>query len=522
MFIVDSETMRRVDAAAIAAGTPSLTLMERAGAGATRAILRHPAWLTGTTLIVCGKGNNGGDGLVVARLLQTQGRRAQALLLGAPDQLSPDALVNLQRAREAGVEVVEIAADPAAGLRARDAAEPGRLLVDAVLGTGFKPPLHGALSPLVAAINDLGRRVVALDVPSGLDATTGAADPAAVRADFTVTFGYAKWGLVLPVGRRFCGRIERVDLELPRDVVVQEIAASAGHTALYVDALLAAGWWRERAVDVHKYSVGTVLVVGGSATMSGAVSLACLAALRAGAGLTVAAVPGSQRLAVDLTCTEVLVHGLAETEAGGISPSEQGRILALAQRHDAVLVGPGAGADLATAAMLVELLAALDRPAVVDADALNAFSRLQREPRLPARCVVTPHTMELSRLLNIDRARIEGDRVEVVRAAARELRAVVLHKGAPTMVAAPEGAFAVIGAGGPELASPGTGDVLAGVITALLAGGHDPFEAACLGAWLHGRAGERVAQRLGDAGLLARDLLPAVAAAAREAQESHR
>jgi NAD(P)H-hydrate epimerase len=256
--------------------------------------------------------------------------------------------------------------------------------------------------------------------------------------------------------------------------------------------------------------------------MSGAVALACLGALRAGAGLVEAAVPGKQRLAVDLTCTEVLVHGLPETEAGGLSPTALPRLLELAQRRDAVLVGPGAGADPATAGLLVELLSRLDRPAVVDADALNAFGRLQRDPRFPRVCVVTPHSGELARLLGVESAQLQVRRVELVREAAQRFGVVVLHKGAPTMVADPEGSLGVVGAGGPNLASPGTGDVLAGIVTALLAGGHPAFEAACLGAWLHGRAGDLLEPRVGIAGLIARDLLPHVASAAREAEEASR
>jgi len=520
MFVVDASTVRAIDAQAIEGGIAGIQLMENAGAGAVRTLLKHPSWLWGTAIVLCGRGNNGGDALVVARLLHGEGYSVQVLLLESEDRYRGEAATNLMRAREAGVPLLEGEEDIAAQLRRLDHEDPGRLIVDGILGTGFHPPLRGRIRSLVETVNACGRRVLSLDLPSGLDATTGAVDPVAVRADLTATFGLAKWGLFLPPGRSYSGHVRLIDLEIPLSVIEKVVDGSEA-AALYVDRTLAAGWWKSRAVDAHKYSVGSLLVVGGSMGMSGAVSLACLGALRSGAGLVEAMVPGSQRLAVDAACLEVLVHPCSETAGGGLSPEILPEILERAQRHPAVLLGPGLGPDLNAASLACDAAAALEKPLVVDADGLNAYSRLQRPLGLPAGSVITPHSGELRRLLpgELD---LGAGRVATLRKAAAELGCVLLHKGAPTMVASPEGSFAVIATGGSALASAGTGDVLSGVITALLAAGYEAFEAACLGAYLHGRAGDRVAQRTGDAGLLARDLLDELGPAGRELQEMAR
>ncbi len=517
MFVVDAKTVRSLDARAIESGIEGIELMETAGAGAARAALDHPSWLWGTTLIVCGAGNNGGDALVVARLLHGEGHRVRVLLLAEENRYRGDAATNLARAKQAEVPLICAGEDAAAALERLDREEPGRLLVDGILGTGFHPPLEGRLLELVEAVNATGRRVLSLDVPSGLDATTGAVQPTAVVADLTVTFGLAKWGLFLPPGRSHAGHIERVDLGIPLEMIREQVKESEG-AGLYVDQTLAAGWWRPRAIDAHKYSVGSLLVVGGSMGMSGAVSLACLGAMRAGAGLVEAMVPGSQRLSVDTACLEVLVRPCSETTEGGLSPEVLPEILERSRRHRAVLLGVGMGADLSTASLACEAAAALEIPMVVDADGLNAFSRLQKPMRLPRGSVITPHSGELKRLRpgELD---LEGGRVKTLRRLSAELGCVLLHKGAPTMVAAPDQEVAVIASGNQALASAGTGDVLAGVIAALLAAGLPAFEAAGLGAYLHGRAADRVSAKVGEAGLLARDLLDELGAAGRELQE---
>lgn len=521
MFVFDPQTVRDIDAATIEAGTPGLHLMERAGAGAARAILDRPGWLWGTSLVVCGKGNNGGDGLVVARLLHGEGHAVAVALTAGPSDLTGDALENLNRLRSLEVPVVELGPDPGPRLRRESERRPGRLVVDAVLGTGFQPPLRPPLDSLAAAMGSLGRRLVALDAPTGLDGATGAVDPHTPVADLTLTFGFPKWGQFLAPGRAHCGRVERVDLAFPR-AVVERAAASAPESALYVDRALAAGWWEERAVDAHKYQAGSVAVVGGSRGMSGAVALATLGAYRGGAGLVEALVPGGQALAVDIQCPEALVRGLPETADGGLSPAGLASLVERTAAREVTVLGPGAGADLETAETLLRLVDSLEGALVLDADALNAYPRLQRDPHFRIPTVLTPHSGELGRLLGMPAQVLEEDRRRWIREAAAAWNAVVLHKGAPTFVAAPDGTLAVVGSGGPALATAGTGDVLAGVIGALLAAGTPPFEAACQAAYLHGRAGDRAERLRGAKAVMARDLLDELGPAQRELEETRR
>lgn len=515
MFVVDADTVRRLDARAVESGIAGSTLMERAGAGAETILREVLGPSPGTVLVVCGKGNNGGDGLVVARRLHLAQVPVVVFLLKA--HLGGEAARALEKAREAGVEIHEAeASDPAGSLRALHLRRPGRWVVDALFGTGLRPPLRAPGDAVVAMLGEMGRRVFALDAPSGLDCSTGEADPRTPRAEFTVTFGLPKWGLFLAPGRAHAGRVEVVDLGLPRRLVDEVVGEAA---APWIDLDWAVRHQRRRPIDVHKYRVGSLLVVGGSAGMSGAVALACDAAHRAGCGLVEAVVPRSQQTAIDTLCVETLVRAAAETDTGGLAPGLGAVLDERVVRRDAVVVGCGLGSDPETARMVVAWLARLGRPAVVDADALNAFSRARRPVRVPEGSVLTPHSGELARLLECETAEIEARRREILCEAAREFSAVLLHKGAPTFVASPDGRLAVIGSGGPALATAGSGDVLAGTIGAYLAAGIEAFEAACLGAYVHGRAADRLSLVVGDAGLIARDLPLAVARVGRELQE---
>jgi NAD(P)H-hydrate epimerase len=297
-----------------------------------------------------------------------------------------------------------------------------------------------------------------------------------------------------------------VDLDLPRELVEERVGEGSG-AGLYVDRLLAAAWWKERPIDAHKYSVGTVLCVGGSAGMSGAIALAANASHRAGAGLVEAIVPGGIRNSVDAHCLETLVHGVPETAAGGLAPTALEKIRLRLEGKGSLILGPGGGNDLESAELFLALVGEATCPVVVDADGLNAFVRLQRRPEFVSPAVLTPHSGELARLLGVDSEEIDADRVATLCEASARWNCVLLHKGAPSMVAGPDGSVAVIGSGGAGLATAGSGDVLSGVIGGLLATGYEPFEAAALGAYLHGRAGDRLERRSGVASLMARDLL---------------
>lgn len=513
MQVVDNATVRRIDERCIAAGSTGIELMEQAGSGAAKIFLRHCGSEPGTTVVVCGRGNNGGDGLVLARQLHLAGHGVVVLVVGGDP--SPDCGANLERARALGVELVVAGEAPGASLEALLSQRRGRWIIDALLGSGFAPPLREPLAALVAAISGSGRRVFALDAPTGIDADTGDADPATAVAERTVVFGVPRRGMFRTPARRHCGRIELVDPGFD-PAIVEEECARVSPVVEWIDQTWAMSHWPRRPVDAHKYRAGSLLIVAGSDGMSGAAALAAGAAHRTGAGLVEVLVPVPVAPVVDTLSPESLVRGLASTERGSFAAGLRDGILDRASERSALVLGCGVGDDPDTAALMVELCAALPVPSVIDADALNAFSRTGDPPGFGANCVLTPHVAELGRLTGRKVAGIEADRYEAALDAARDLGAVVLLKGAPTIVAAPDGRQAIIGSGGPELATAGSGDVLAGAIGALLATGMSAWDAATTGAYVHGRAGERLLDDRGTCGVIAGDLPLELARVGRE------
>lgn len=509
MRVVDNATVRRIDARCIAAGTDPLLLMEGAGAGAARAFLAHSGAETGTTVIFCGNGNNGGDGLVMARHLHLGGHRVRVACAGGA--LSPGCATNLERAVQCGVEV-----DPDPGSVLKRVA--GRWVVDALLGTGFAPPLRSPLRELAAVIRESARPVVALDAPTGVDADTGAADAATPAARFTFVFGPPRRGLLAGVARNLCGEIFLVDPGFDPGIVAEESEASLPAVE-WVDAGHAAGRWPQRPMDAYKYSVGSLLVVAGSRGMSGAAAFAARAAHRSGAGLVEILTPEPVAATLDLLTPESLTTALSATPEGSFAPHLADAILERAEARKAVVLGCGVGAHAGTAALMVELCRRNRRPAVVDADALNAFGRTGSTPAFGGPCVLTPHAAELGRLTGETVEQIQADRLGAARRYALAHGVVVLLKGSPTVVAAPDGALALIGTGGPELATAGSGDVLAGIIGALLAAGLAPLDAATTGAWVHGRAGARLRAQFGASGVVASDLPEEVARVGRALED---
>jgi hydroxyethylthiazole kinase-like uncharacterized protein yjeF len=470
--------MARADTAAIAAGVPGYKLMEAAGAAVARHV--EARFARAPVVVLCGPGNNGGDGFVVARHLAAAGWNVTLGLLGDRGALAGDAAA--MAARWPGPVLPAVPA--------LLAARP--LVIDALFGAGLSRPLEGDALDLVAAMK--GCRVVAIDVPSGVSGDTGAVLGDAAPAEVTVTFFRRKPGHLLHPGRGLCGATVVADIGIP-GAVLDAIAprAFANAPGLWLDA------WPRLSPTAHKYARGHALVVGG-ATLTGAARLAARAAARAGAGLvTVAADPVAVPVyAADIAA--VMVRPIA-------GPADFAELLD-DPRRNVVLLGPGNGADAACAA---RVRAALDfgKACVLDADALVAFADSSDEllVRLDARSVLTPHDGEFARLF----PGIAGDRLARARAAAATSGAVVLLKGADTVIAHPDGRAAVNEGAPPWLATAGAGDVLAGLIAGLIARGMPAFEAACAGAWLHGAA----ARRFGP-GLIADDLPEAVVPILRE------
>jgi hydroxyethylthiazole kinase-like uncharacterized protein yjeF len=466
-----ASAMRAIDQWAIEkCGVPSLELMERAGTGVARAVEELAP--DGPVAVVCGKGNNGGDGRIAARVL-----------------------------REAGREATVIAFDSGVPL------EGFAVVIDALLGTGFSGEPRGATAEAIDAVNAAGVPVVSVDVPSGVDASTGEVSARAVRATATVTFHAAKTGLWIYPGKAHAGEVRTLDIGIPRGAPVE---ADVGLIDPSVLALLP-----KRGPSSTKFSSGHVLVAGGSRGLTGAPLMAAHAAMRAGAGYVTACVPGSvQAILASGGTPELMTRGLPD-EDGSLTAAGVEEVLDGLQHGGALALGPGLGRNPGAEAFARELAQRSPLATVIDADGLNAHAgRLGDLAGREAPTVLTPHAGELGRLLGAGSEEIERQRLRRVRAAAELSKAVVVLKGDDTLIAAPSGQVAVSRGESPALATAGTGDVLTGVIAALLAQGLDPFTAAAAGVHLHAAAGRVAAHRAGAAeGVTATDVIAALPAA---------
>jgi len=500
MRLVGAAEMRAIDEAAIRGlGIPGMRLMERAGA----AVAAHAAVLAprGRIRVVCGAGNNGGDGYVAGRLLHAAGREVEALALVPLARLSGDAREARGAAARAGLPIRDLASAEAIQ------AEPGELLVDALLGTGLARPPDGLFAAAIERLRALranGALVLAVDVPSGLSADTGRPLGACVEADRTVTFAFAKRGLLLHPGAQLAGELAVADIGIPPEAAARVPVGCELIGEEEARALVPA-----RAPDAHKGDAGRLLVVAGSPGKSGAAHLALAGALRGGAGLVTLAAREEVlplALAGRPEAMSLPLPGNGPLGRGDLAP-----LLEAARGCDALVVGPGIPRGPETAALLRELLASARLPAVLDADALNALSGSREGVAgLPAPAVLTPHPGEMARLCGADIAAVQADRIGLAAERARSWGCVVVLKGARTVVADPAGPPALVGSGNAGMATGGTGDVLAGLLGALLAGGLDARSAARAGAWVHGRAGDLAARRFGQRGLLAADLADAL------------
>lgn len=480
--LLTTTQMRQADARTIAAGTSGYDLLLRAGRAVAQAAERSlPP--SGRVLVVCGPGNNGGDGFVAARILAESGFRAEVALLGSRDELRGDA--------------AKAVADWPGGIIALEDAEPGTadLVIDALFGAGLARDLDGAALRAVERVNRSGRPVLAVDVPSGIDGDTGQARGPAVRATATITFARRKPGHLLFPGRAHCGPVEVADIGIT-DATIAAVGAAAFANGPDV-------WGRafpSPAAEGHKYGRGHALVLSGGATQTGAARLAARGALRVGAGLVTLASPGGALLVNAAHLTAIMLR-----RCDGASDLRE---LLADRRFNAVALGPALGVGPDTREMVAVALEA-GRPVVLDADALTSFEGHAGElasakgvaPAAPWP-IVTPHEGEFGRLFAGDAAVLAGaSKLDRARLAAALIGAVVVLKGPDTVIAAPDGRAAINESGTPYLATAGSGDVLTGIAAGLLAQGMPPFEAACAGVWLHAEAGRRFGP-----GLIAEDL----------------
>ncbi len=478
-------------------GIPGPTLMERAGAAVAEAALGMLYDSPGPVVVLCGKGNNGGDGLVAARLLHAAGYPVHVVLPFAPENLSPDAHLMHTRAAEVPMSAtIDDAALAAAGV-----------VIDALLGTGVSGPVYGVLGELIAQTNRIrgGRAVLAVDLPSGVDTDTGQLFGPALCAERTVTLALPKPALVLYPGAALAGVWTVADIGFPPDVV-----AGWPATAEIPEAAQAAAWLPVRPPTAHKMSVGAALIIAGSYGMTGAAAMACTAAYRAGAGLVRLGLPASLVPALNAALTEVVFRPLPAVPPGVLGHRAIASLLADARDVRAALIGPGLSRQRVTALAVQRLVPQLPCPLVVDADALTAMAGEETWTQRTCPTVITPHPGEMARLLGRPVAELETDRLATAREAAKRFNAVTIFKGAPTVIAAPDGRVWVNPTGNAGLAVAGTGDVLAGAVTALLAQGVPAPEAAALAVYAGGRAAELIATEHGIHGMTALDLIEAL------------
>lgn len=504
MKIVTGTQMQLLDRRTITeAHIPGKVLMERAGEGVVEHLEQRFGPARGKTVtILCGKGNNGGDGLVVARLLHRRRARVQVVFLTPVSDFSLDAAAMHRRfiavAGRSSVKPFRSTDQVQALLESSD------LVIDALLGTGLSADVTGNYLAAIELINSAGKPVIAVDIPSGLHADNGAVLGRAVRATMTVTLGLPKQGLYVGPGIDHAGTVHVVDIGIPPayvDRIETRLVLMTQATAL--QAL------PNRLASAHKGTFGHAGIIAGSVGKTGAAALAARAALRVGAGLVTVATPNSVNDVLEAKLLEAMTLPLPETKARTLARSGFDRIVAFIQARTAVAIGPGLSTHPETVELVQSLMKHLDRPAVLDADALNALTgraSFLTECKIPP--ILTPHPGEMARLeVGATAQTVNADRIGIARRFARERGVYVVLKGARTVMARPDGLVAICPTGNPGMATAGTGDVLTGMIVGLLAQGVPAWEAACAATYFHGAAGDLAARQLGQAGMVAGDVI---------------
>jgi ADP-dependent NAD(P)H-hydrate dehydratase / NAD(P)H-hydrate epimerase len=517
MKTVTAAQMRELDRRTIdELGVPGAELMERAGAGVARYIIElsrscpRPA---ASVRLLAGGGNNGGDAFVAARHLHAAGLATELLLAVPPEKLAGDALQHFELMRSAQVPL-RLLSEPADWARLAPSEESAGLLVDGLLGTGASGAPRGALGAAVDYINACRHRaqVLAIDIPSGLDADTGLAPGAAVRADTTLTMALPKCGLLMPEALDYVGRLEVIDIGIPEDFTRQ----IESETELLVENEIAAVLGKRRRRDAHKGDFGRVLIIGGAAGMSGAVVLAGRAALRMGAGLVTALVPRSIAAIIAGYSPELMVRAADETDSGFIDHSIWHEWIRRVEDFDAILIGPGLGRSESGLRLVRDVLRDCETPLVLDADAISVLeggAHWVDKCRAPA--VLTPHPGEMARFLMKAPEDLQSARWDCALEAAEQSGATIVLKGAGTCIAQHGQPLTINMNGNPGMATGGSGDVLGGMIAALIAQGHTPCDAARTGVYLHGLAGDRAARKVSEQALIAGDLIDQIPALLR-------
>jgi len=504
MDLVTADEMREMDRQTIEAfGLPARLLMENAGRGAARVLMRqYPDLSSAAVAVAAGRGNNGGDGSVIARYLFQQGINVKLYLFSESARLQGDAAANFSLLRTLGVPVTELP-DEKAFEKYRPEMAQKQIWVDAILGTGLNSEVKGYLQSVIAFVNSLQRPVLAVDIPSGLHADTGKPCGICIKAALTATFAFAKTGQVQQPGAAFTGDLHIIDIGIPPYIARSVDPRQSLLHPDYLRRIIAS-----RPADMHKGDTGHVLVVAGAPGKSGAAAMTAMSALRAGAGLVTLGAPQSLTPVLAPQALEAMTAGLRETSNGHLSDEAADQVLELLEGKRCLALGPGIGTDPATCRLVQRLVQESPVPVIIDADGLN---NLAEEPGIlintHAPVVLTPHPGEMGRLTGLTSRAVQADRIGCAREFAESYSAYVVLKGARTVIAQPDDQIYINPTGNPGMASGGMGDVLTGLISGFIAQGYPPDMAARIAVFLHGAAADEVCASLGPFGYLASDVM---------------
>ncbi|OIN97817.1 bifunctional ADP-dependent NAD(P)H-hydrate dehydratase/NAD(P)H-hydrate epimerase [Candidatus Desantisbacteria bacterium CG_4_10_14_0_8_um_filter_48_22] len=498
MRVVTAKEMAGIEEAAEKHGVSRAQMMENAGRNAAlEAIKLLPGFKRKKICVLCGKGNNGGDGFVAARHLGERGTSPEVFIFNDVKDLSPLAKKNLGLLRKSGGNVHSV---KATGGLARDLRDCGAV-IDALFGTGFRGEIKGIEAEAISLLNSTDSLKISIDVPSGLNADNGEVNGACVAADHTFTLGLPKKGLMLFPGAEYAGKIKVLDIGIPRGLV----GTSWLNMITREDA---ASVLEPRKQDTHKGTYGRVFIISGSAGMTGATTLACLGALRSGAGLVTAGVPASLNNILEIKLTEAMTKPLPETENRSLGEEAFGEILRFSEETDAVAVGPGLSRAGKTCRLAVEIIEGIGKPMVIDADAIFALKGNAEilKKRKASTTIITPHPGEMAFLTGKTIGEIQSRRIEAAKDFSAEYGVVTVLKGARTVIACPEGNVWINLTGNPGMATGGSGDVLAGIMAALLGQKISALGSAKTSVYIHGLAGDLAAEEKGEIGVIASDI----------------
>ncbi len=503
MYLVTASEMKEIDKLTFEKyGIPQSILMENAGANTVAAILNEMGNVVLKKIyIFCGDGNNGGDGFVIARHLKSEGAIVRIVFCGDEKKLSNESAINLKAAKNYGIDILNVSSIKDIE-RITDDIITADIIIDALIGTGLKSEVRELTAKIILFINNLRKYTVSVDVPSGVNSDTGNVMGVAVYANLTVTFGLPKIGISIYPGLQHVGKLVVADINFPPQLL------SIPRKNILVTAELIPQILPYRHPNANKGHFGPILIIGGSRGMGGAVSLAAKAALKTGAGVVIAAVPDNLHDSIKSSSDEVIVAPLKETEDGFISADNLKRIVELAEKAKVVVIGPGLGRKRESQSLVFELIHELDKPLIIDADGINAVSEDKKHLKnIKKDVIITPHLGEMSRLTGFTIEEIIKDKIKVIKEFISEYKINVLLKDGRSIFGDVDGNIYINTTGNSGMATPGAGDVLSGIIAALVAHDIPLQQAAIVGNFLHGQSGDLLLKEMSEEGIIANDII---------------